>query len=102
MKGNENPILSRLWSYAIWAVVLFFVVNLVAMIATVVVNSFSTRWLGTWLPPDYTTRWYLSAWKEFQLDEVLIVTFQIAGAVALISAVLGVPAGISWSLYCNW
>ena len=62
------------------------------MIATVVVNSLSTRWLGTWLPPGYTTRWYFSAWREFQLDEVLVVTFQIAGAVALLSALLGVPA----------
>jgi hypothetical protein len=62
------------------------------MIATVVVNSLSTRWLGTWLPPGYTTRWYYSAWREFQLDEVLVVTFQIAGAVALLSALLGVPA----------
>jgi len=92
MKGNENPVLSRLWSFAIWAVVIFFVVNLLAMIATVVVNSLSTRWLGTWLPPGYTMRWYYSAWREFQLDEVLVVTFQIAGAVALLSALLGVPA----------
>ncbi|HEX2336519.1 MAG TPA: hypothetical protein VHI72_08570, partial [Hyphomicrobiaceae bacterium] len=61
MQGNENPVLTRLWSYAIWAVVLFFVVNLLAMIATVVINSLSTRWLGTWLPPGYTTRWYFSA-----------------------------------------
>ena len=83
MKANENPVLSRLWAFAIWAVVIFFVVNLLAMIATVVVNSLSTRWLGTWLPPGYTTRWYYSAWREFQLDEVLVVTFQIAGAVAL-------------------
>ena len=92
MKGNENPVLSRLWAYAIWAVVIFFVLNLLAMIATVVVNSLSTRWLGTWLPPGFTTRWYFSAWKEFQLDDVLLVTFQIAGAVALLSALLGVPA----------
>ena len=92
MKGNENPVLTRLWSYAIWAVVLFFVVNLLAMIATVVINSLSTRWLGTWLPPGYTTRWYFSAWKEFQLEDVLVVTFQIAAAVAFFSALLGVPA----------
>src|SRR6185436_4137430 len=77
---------------AIWAVVLFFVINLFAMIATVVVNSLSTRWLGTWLPPGFTTRWYFSAWKEFQLDDVLVVTFQIAAAVAFLSALLGVPA----------
>ena len=77
---------------AVWVVVIFFVVNLLAMIATVVVNSFATRWFGTWLPAGFTTRWYVSAWNEFQLSDVLVVTFQVAGAVAALSAVLGVPA----------
>lgn len=92
MTGTGNTVLARLWSYAIWAVVLFFILNLLAMIATVVVHSLSTRWLGTWLPAGYTTRWYFSAWKEFQLDDVLVVTFEIAAAVAFLSALLGVPA----------
>lgn len=34
----------------------------------------------------------MSAWKEFQLSDVLLVTFQIAGSVVLISALIGVPA----------
>lgn len=89
---RDDTISSRLWSIAIWALMIFFIVNLVAMIATVVVNSFGTRWLGTWLPAGFTTRWYVSAWKEFQLDEILITTFQVVGAVTLISGLLGVPA----------
>src|SRR5205814_7599816 len=40
----------------------------------------------------YTTRWYFSAWKEFQLHNVLIVTFQVVGAVVVLSGLLGVPA----------
>ena len=55
-------------------------------------NSFGTRWLGTWLPAGWTTRWYASAWNEFQLGDVLIVTFQVVGAVVLLSGLLGVPA----------
>jgi putative spermidine/putrescine transport system permease protein len=73
-------------------VVILFVLNLAAMIATVVVNSFATRWFGTWLPPGFTTRWYMEAWQEFQLDQVLIVTFQVVGLVVLFSGLLGVPA----------
>jgi putative spermidine/putrescine transport system permease protein len=91
MKRDE-PISTRLWAIAIWALVIFFVLNLLAMIGTVVVNSLGTRWLGTWLPAAYTTKWYFSAWDEFQLDDVLIVTFQVVGAVVLLSALLGVPA----------
>jgi putative spermidine/putrescine transport system permease protein len=68
------------------------VVNLVAMIASVVVNSFGTRWFGTWLPAGYTTRWYTFAWDEFQLPQILIVTVEVVGAVVLLSGLIGVPA----------
>ena len=89
---RDTTIGSKLWAAAIWATVGFFVVNLFAMIATVVTNSFATRWLGTWLPAGWTTRWYSSAWSEFQLWDVLVVTFQVIGAVVFISGALGVTA----------
>jgi putative spermidine/putrescine transport system permease protein len=89
---RDDPISSRLWAFAVWALVIFFIVNLIAMVATVVVNSLGTRWLGTWLPAGFTTKWYSSAWDEFQLDQVLIVTFQVVGAVVVLSGALGVPA----------
>lgn len=84
--------LEKLWKTAVWAFVIFFIVNVIAMISTVVVNSFGTRWLNSWLPAAFTLRWYAAAWKEFQLGDVLTVTFQIAGAVVALSALLGVPA----------
>jgi putative spermidine/putrescine transport system permease protein len=83
---------ARLWAAAVWVMVGFFVINLVGMIATVVTSSFATRWLGTWLPVGWTTRWYTAAWNEFQLDDVLIVTFQVAFLVVAFSGLLGVPA----------
>ena len=70
----------------------FFILNLFAMIGTVIVSSFGTRWLGTWLPAGWTTRWYSSAWAEFQLGDILIVSFQVVGLVVLISGILGVTA----------
>jgi putative spermidine/putrescine transport system permease protein len=91
MKADKS-ISERLWAIAIWALVVFFILNFLAMIATVVLNSFSTRWFGTWLPAAFTTRWYKSAWDEFQLHDVLIVTFEVVGAVVLLSGALGVPA----------
>ena len=83
---------SRLWAWAVWLLVGFFIVNLLALIATVVVNSFSTRWFTTWLPVGFTTKWYVSAWEEFQLPDVLIATFEVVGAVVLLAGLLGVPA----------
>ncbi len=89
---RDTTLGAKIWAAAIWAVVAFFVLNLLAMIATVVTSSFATRWLGTWLPVGWTTRWYDSAWSEFQLGDVLLVTFQVVGAVVLISGILGVTA----------
>jgi putative spermidine/putrescine transport system permease protein len=84
--------LEKLWKTVVWAFVVFFVLNVLAMIATVVINSLGTRWLGTWLPADWTLRWYLDARRRFQLDDVILVTFEIAGAVVILSALIGVPA----------
>jgi len=90
--GSQKTVGERLWAFAIWAVVIFFILNVVALVAAVVVNSFGTRWFNAWLPAGFTTRWYVAAWQEFQLDEVLIVTFEVVGAVVLLSGLLGVPA----------
>jgi putative spermidine/putrescine transport system permease protein len=89
---RDTGLASRLWRIAVWAVTILFVVNLLAMIASVIVSSFATRWLGTWLPLGYTTRWYFSAWDEFQLHDVLIVTFQVVFTVVIVSGLLGVLA----------
>ena len=79
------------WASAVWALVAFFVLNLLAMIGSVVVNSFGTRWFNTWLPSGYTGQWYALAWEEFGLPDILVVTVQVVGAVVLVSGLIGVP-----------
>jgi putative spermidine/putrescine transport system permease protein len=91
--GQPRRWLEAAWTGLMWFVTVFFLVNIAGVIAAVAVNSLATRWLGTWLPAGYTTRWYASAWREFQLDDVLIATLQIVLAVVAISIVIGVPAG---------
>ncbi|MEW9614675.1 ABC transporter permease subunit [Shinella sp. S4-D37] len=87
---RDQGIGSKLWRFAVWALAGLFVLNLIAVIAAVLVNSFATRWLGTWLPVGWTTRWYFDAWREFQLTNVVLVTFQIVFTVVLISGIIGV------------
>jgi putative spermidine/putrescine transport system permease protein len=89
---RETHFGARLWAFGVWTLVIFFIVNLLAMIASVMVNSFGTRWFATWLPAGYTTRWYSFAWDEFQLPQILIVTVEVVGAVVVLSGVIGVPA----------
>jgi putative spermidine/putrescine transport system permease protein len=89
---RDTSVLSKLWITVVWLVTGFFVLNVLAVIAAVVVSSFGTRWLGTWLPDALTIRWYAAAWAEFQLDQVLLVTFQVVFAVVILSGFLGVTA----------
>jgi len=89
---QQASLSSRLWSLGVWVVMGLFVVNLLALIAAVVTSSFATRWLGTWLPAGWTLDWYGSAWREFQLADVLTVTFEIVALVVVLSGLIGVPA----------
>jgi putative spermidine/putrescine transport system permease protein len=89
---RDQGLTSKIWRFAVWGVAILFVLNLLAVIAVVIINSFATRWLGTWLPAGWTTRWYLSAWKEFQLSGVVLVTFEMTFTVVIISGLIGVMA----------
>ncbi|WEX74194.1 ABC transporter permease subunit [Sinorhizobium numidicum] len=89
MIRDQGPA-SKLWRFAVWALAGLFVLNLLGVIAAVIMNSFARRWLGTWLPAGWTTRWYFDAWSEFQLSSVVLVTFEIVFTVVLISGLIGV------------
>ena len=82
----------RAWSGLLLGLMTLFVLNIGLMVAAVATNSFARRWLGTWLPDGYTTQWYVAAWKEFQLGDVLWVTAEVVLAVVMLSIVIGVPA----------
>jgi putative spermidine/putrescine transport system permease protein len=82
----------RVWSGFLLGVMAFFIVNIALMVAAVAFNSVARRWLGTWLPDGYTTNWYVAAWKEFQLGDVLWVTAEVVLAVVVLSIAIGVPA----------
>jgi|CZKU01.1.fsa_nt_gi putative spermidine/putrescine transport system permease protein len=82
----------RAWGFLLNVILAFFIANVGLIVLVVVVNSVAQRWLGTWLPEGWTTEWYTSAWKEFQLGSVLTVTFEVVVMVVAVSVVLGVPA----------
>jgi len=83
---------AKLWVITIWTLLSFFVINLFGIIGAVTTSSFATRWLRSWLPNGFTTNWYYSAWSEFQLSDVLVTTFEVVGAVVVLSGLIGVPA----------
>ncbi|MEU8310382.1 ABC transporter permease subunit [Actinomadura sp. NPDC048955] len=79
--------------WAVWLFVAFFLLNLAALILSVVVNSFGTKWFGGWLPEGFTGAWYSDAWAEFALGDVLTATLEITLIVVALSLLVGVPAG---------
>ena len=91
MRGTPT-LAERAWATLVWVFVGFFILNLAGLVATVVTSSFATRWLRSWLPSGWTTRWYGAAWEEFQLGDVLLATAEVVGLVVLISGALGIPA----------
>ena len=90
--ATRTPWSERAWSPLLWGVMTLFLVNVALMIAAVATNSFASRWLGTWLPQGWTAKWYLDAWKEFQLANILWVTVEVVFAVVFLSLLIGVPA----------
>jgi putative spermidine/putrescine transport system permease protein len=88
----SRSISARPGTWLVWGAVAFFLINLAGLIGEVVVNSLGTRWFDAWLPEGFTFKWYSSAWSEFALSHVLIVTFEVALAVIAISLAVGVPA----------
>jgi len=78
--------------WVIWGSVAFFFINLLGVIGTVVVSSFGTEWFDGWLPSGWTTKFYTTAWHDYQVPNLLKVTLQVALAVVIISILVGTPA----------
>jgi putative spermidine/putrescine transport system permease protein len=89
---TRRPLIARPGTWVVWGVVIFFFVNLFGLVFTVLLNSFSTHWFGTWLPAGLTAENYSVAWKMFALFDVLKVTIEVSLLVVLISGLIGVPA----------
>jgi putative spermidine/putrescine transport system permease protein len=79
-------------AWLVWGAVVFFLLILVGVVGAVVVDSFGTKWFDGWLPSGWTSRWYGTTWREFDLGSVLRVTLEVALAVVVVSLLVGVPA----------
>jgi putative spermidine/putrescine transport system permease protein len=90
--SRQRSIVARPAAWLVWGLVAFFFVNLAGVIGSVVISSFGRRWFDTWLPESWTTSWYSTAWDEFDLLHVLLVTLQVSALVVGISVLIGVPA----------
>lgn len=70
----------------------FFILNLIGLVGTVIVDSFGARWFGTWLPPEYTTRWYEYIGNDHDMGLLLFNTLFVALSTTAIALLIGFPA----------
>ncbi|MGW3890270.1 ABC transporter permease [Micromonospora chokoriensis] len=91
-RTERRRVIARPAAWIVWGVVVFFFLNLLGVVASVLVSSFGRRWFDTWLPDGYTTSWYGRAWEEFALLRVIVVTLEVSALVVGLSLLIGVPA----------
>lgn len=79
-------------TWLVWGAVAIFFVFLIGIITSVIIDSFGRQWFNTWLPPEFTTDWYATAWDRWNLTQVMGVTLGVAAITVVVSVLIGVPA----------
>jgi spermidine/putrescine transport system permease protein len=95
MSGEANDIVSRhggLVRGALtgWAVFVYFF--LFAPIILLVLFSFNANQYGTLPITGWTTHWYSQAWNDFQIQDAVKTTLQVALEVTVVSTIVGTAA----------
>lgn len=84
----------RFWGAVCFYVAIgFFIVNIVGLVGTVVVDSFGSHWFGgSWLPQGFTTQWYQYELNDHDLGSLLFNTLFVAITVTVIALIAGFGA----------
>lgn len=88
----KRPLAASPGTFLIWGGMAIFLILLLGVVSSVVVNSFAREWFDTWMPASYTPTWYAEAWKEYDLGQVIGTTLTVSVAVVGISVLIGAPA----------
>ena len=84
---------SNLWQHiGLYLAIGFFLVNVVGLVGTVLVDSFGNQWFATWLPQGFTGRWYQYVAGQHDLGSLLYNTLVVAVISTVLALVIGLPA----------
>ncbi len=94
LKARPRSALRRFaWGKAIFYVVIgIFVLNLLGMVGSVILDSFGHQWFATPFPTSYSTEWYTYLSGEQDIGNLIFNTLLVAVATTLLSLALGFPA----------
>lgn len=84
----------RFWgAFCFYVAVGFFIINIVGLVGTVLVDSFGSHWFfGTWLPQGFTTQWYQYELNDHNIGSLLFNTLLVAVVVTLVALIMGFGA----------
>jgi putative spermidine/putrescine transport system permease protein len=74
------------------AAIFIYVINVLGVLLTVIINSFGRNWFKGIVPKVYTLEWYKYAATEHDIGHLLQVTFLVVAAVVIISIAVAFPA----------
>jgi putative spermidine/putrescine transport system permease protein len=82
------------WTALIFYVLVgFFILNLLAMVCAVVLDSLGEQWFNTWLPQGlFTTQWYAFELSDHDIVQLLSNTLIVALGATLLALAVGFPA----------
>lgn len=89
---GEKGLIAAPSTWFVWAGMVAFLVFLMGILVSVVVDSFGKPWFQTWLPENFTSEWYTKSWDRFDLAHVIGVTLIVAFSVVFLSVLIGIPA----------
>lgn len=72
--------------------IIIYLCNVLGILLTVILNSFSRNWFSGLIPKIYTTEWYRYLATDHNIFNLLGVTFIVAIAVVVISLFIAFPA----------
>lgn len=89
---GDRALVAQPSTWVAWAGIAAFLILLLGILVSVVIDSFGTAWYAKTLPEAATTSWYSQAWTRFDLGHVILVTLVVAVSVVVLSILIGVPA----------
>ncbi|HEX7737150.1 MAG TPA: ABC transporter permease [Ktedonobacteraceae bacterium] len=93
-KTSSRPVRKRIpWGRIIFYLAIgFFVLNLIGMVGSVILDSFGHQWFTSVFPASYSTEWYTYLSGDQDIGQLIFNTLFVAIATTLLSLLLGFPA----------
>jgi putative spermidine/putrescine transport system permease protein len=93
-KARPSGLKRGFWAALIFYVVVgFFLLNLIAMVSTVILDSVGQEWFSTWFPKGMVTfQWYKYALNDHDIVQLLSNTLIVAVGSTGLSILVGFPA----------